>query len=468
MKKWIWLGLAGVIVIWALSAAVTLPAVQSKLQAAAAAELARPEYTGAFDEVKASFSGQEATLTGRVASQAEHDQLTTVIGSRMRTAGSSLAPVTAVYNSVGVAYELQRQRPKPWLLLARHNGQGVIAGVLPPELKDKAVKALTDKLAGAKVTPQINTKLASDSKPRPALDANATLDAKAVPQVADDQVAVTAVDGQWVLLKVTSKDTEISDALFTANVDSGEVVEAMAPIRAQQAAEEEKAQNAKLPPAYAGIVALPEALHIFGQAGDDESQRRLVSSLTAAYPKRKVLTSAVRVSNETRKDSDWASALAALPKGDNDAFIAAFTAGGKPVVWNGKDDEPAMQKALATTLPSTFNYAALWMPYVTWLKSTEPPAPKLNIPSPPALNLPKPTVPPAPGSPPVVQPAPRTLPPPSNGPPASTITVPPPVPVPPPAPPAGSSSPVTPPPAPPPATPAPASPAPSPAAPPAK
>ncbi len=444
MKKWIWLGLAGVVVIWALSAGIMLPAVQSKLQAAAIVELAKPQYTGAFDDVKVSFSGQEATLTGTVASQAEHDLLTSVIGSTMRTPDSSLAPVTAVYNSVGVAYELSRQRPKPWLLLARYNGQGVIAGVLPADLKDKAVKALTDKLAGAKVTAQLNAKLGSDGKVRPAADAATTLDAKAVPQVADGQVAVTAVDGQWVSLKITSKDTEISDALSSANVDSSEVVEAMAPIRALQAAEEEKAQNARLPAAYAGVVALPDALHIFGQAGDEESQRRLVSALSTAYPKRKVLTSAVRVSAETRRDADWTSNLATLPKGDNDAFVAALTAGGKPVVWTGKDDEPAMQKELAAALPPTFNYAALWMPYSAWLKSKEPPAPKLNIPAPPTLNIPKPTLPPAPSAPPVVQPAPKTLPPPSGNPPASTISVPPPAPPPPPP---NSPAPVTPPPA---------------------
>ncbi len=389
MKKWIWMGLGGVLLLWLLGAAVMLPAVQAKLEKAASQKLARPEYTGAFDEVKVAFSGQDATLTGKVGSQAEHSQLTSLITDSLRTPGSSLNPVGSVSNRVGVAYELSRLHPKPWLLIARYNDkQGVIAGVVPPEWKEKAVKAVEAKLPDAKLIPAVNAKLGSDDKPRAALDAASTLDAKAIPQLADREIAVTSLDGHWTTFKATSDDTEIRNAIAGANAETADVTEALSPLRSLQAAEAEKIRQTTLPPSYGAVVALPESLYIYGLAGDGEAQRGLLTALSNAYPRRKILTSAIKLSNDVRAAADWAPAVASLPKKDGEAFVAALKASATPAeqsaVFTGKGDLAAMQKALSGVLPATFDFATLWEPYGSWLKVKEaPPAPKILPPAPP-------------------------------------------------------------------------------------
>ncbi|MDB6139246.1 MAG: hypothetical protein JWO94_2318 [Verrucomicrobiaceae bacterium] len=410
MKKWIWVGLAGVVLLWALGAVSVLPSAQARLETAATAELGKPEYTGAFDEVKVAFSGQNATLTGKVGSQKDHAQLATLIAEKIRTPGSSLNPVEEVTDHVGVAYELSRLHPTPWLLIARYAGQGIVGGVVPSDLKDKAARVLSDKLAGAKITSSLNATLDREGKPRPPADAGASLDAKAVPALADGEIAVSALDGRWTSMKASIQDTEVSNAI---GIDSSAIIETLAPLRAMQAAEAEKVRQATLPPAYGAVAALPGSLHIFGLTGDGESQRNLLTSLSTAYPKRKILTSAIKTSSDIRPGSDWAAALASLPKGDNDAFVAALPSGNKAVVFTGKDDEAAMEKALGSILPPSFNFSALWDPYASWLKAKEaPPVPKLlPPPSQPPVKL---APPPAPPATPVPPPSAPTPPPPSS------------------------------------------------------
>lgn len=416
MKKWIWVGLAGVVLLWLLGAAVMLPAVQTKLEKAASLELAKPEYTGAFDQVKVAFSGQDAVLTGKVGSQGEHEQLTTIIAESVRTPGSSLNPVSSVTNRVGVAYELGRLNPKPWLLIARYGGkQGVIAGVVPPDLKEKAVKAVEAKLTDVKFIPSINAKLGSDSKPRAPLDAAAALDAKTLPQLADGEIAVSPFNGHWTTFKATSEDTEISDALTSASVAAADVIEALAPLRALQAVEVEKVRQTTLPPAYGAVVALPDSLHIYGLTGDVDSQRGLLSALSGKFPKRKILTSAIKTSPDIRAAADWAPLVASLPNKDGEAFIAAIkvtdTPAERSATFTGKGDQAAMQKALAAVLPATFDFGSLWEPYGAWLKAKEaPPAPKILPPAPPPTPS-QPSVQVAPPSTPAPSPTPATPPP---------------------------------------------------------
>ena len=426
MKKWVWIGFAGVVLLWLLGAGMLLPAIQKTLETAAKAELAKPEYTNAFDDVQVSFSGQEATLTGRVSSQRERDLAGTVVSEKVRVAdslGSSLNPVTAVVNHVVLDYALAHQRPKPWLLVAAYGKQATVAGVLPVEWKEPAAKALTAKLAGSTISNLINSKLAGDAKPRPAADANATLDAKTLPQVADGEIAVSVVDGHWVTLKPGSQDAEISSALLLADVDYSDLTDALSPLRTWQAAEKEKARQATLPPAYAGVTVLPDTLHVWGLVGDDGSQRRLMVALTAAFPKRKVLTNALKLSGDVRSESDWVPAVAELPKKDGEAFIAALKSGAKPVIWDGKGDQAAMQKALEGSLSKTFGFTDLWEPYANWQKAKNAPPPPPAAPpaaaapaatatppanpaaSPPALKIPPPTLITPTNPPPVLAPA---------------------------------------------------------------
>jgi len=430
MKKWIWLGLAGVVLLWLLGAAAMLPAVQTKLETAAKLELSKPEYTGAFDQVQVAFSGQDATLTGKVGSQREHAQLTTIIAESVRTPGSSLNPVSSVINRAGVAYELSRQHPKPWLLVARYGGkQGVIAGVVAPDLKDKAVKAVEARLADVKFISSVNARLGSDSKPRPAPDAATTLDAKVLPQLADGEIAVSPLDGRWTTFKASNEDIEISNAL--AGAESSDVIEALAPLRAMQAVEAEKVRQTTLPPSYGAVAALPDSLHIFGLTGDAESQRGLLTALSNAYPKRKILTSSIKTSNDIRAAAEWAPLVASLPNKDGEAFIAAIkatdTPAGRSATFVGKGDQAAMQKALVGVLPATFDFGSLWEPYGSWLKAKEaPPAPKVLPPAPPpspsqpSIKIAPPAVP-APATPPAAAPGVTPTPPPPAKPPVTIV-----------------------------------------------
>ena len=449
MKKWIWLGFAGAVVLWLLGALVTVGPMRTALELAAKNELANAEYTGAFDNVTVTFSGQEASASGKVGSQADHELLTNVLKDRIRTPGSSLNPVTAVSNATGVSYELSRLHPKPWVLVSRFNGQAIIAGVLPADLKDKAVQAITANLAGAKVTSIVNSGLSSDAKVRPANNAEASLDAKVLPKVAEGEIAVSALTGTWSTFSATRSDLDVANALTFANVDSSDVVEALVPLRNFQAAEAEKIRQAGLPPAYAAVVALPDTLHIYGLAGDGESERKLTSALVAAYPKRKVLTTAMKQSNDIRANSDWTAAVKDLPKGDADTFVAALTAAGKTLVYKDKGDQAAMQKALSPLLPATFDFAAAWTPYGNWLKppapppAPAPPAPPAAAPMAPQIKVGQPLPStgsnlkigaPAPISP-APTPKPKELTPPSGNPAPSPVTIPQPAPSsPPPAP----------------------------------
>ncbi len=382
MKKWVWTGLAGVVVIWALAAWIMLPAVQATLEAATRAELAKPEYTNAFDNVKVTFSGQEATLTGTVGAARERDQAGAVVANNVRAGGSSSNPVTNVENRVGVDYGLAHRRPKPWLLVARHGTDATLSGLLPVEWKEEAGKVLGAKLAGAKVNNLINARLSADARPRPALDARTTLDAKSLPDFAEGTVTVSNLDGRWTTLKTNASDTDARDALAFAAVEFYDVADALAPFHAWQAAEKEKARQATLPLSYAAVVALPDSLHVYGQVGDDDSQRRLVmAGLGAAYPKRRILTNAVKLSPDFRGNASWIESISALPKTDGETFVAAFKAGEKPVLWDGKGDQAAMEKALASVLPATFSKVDLWQTYDNWQKAKNAPLPAVPAPA---------------------------------------------------------------------------------------
>ena len=430
------------------------------------AELAKPEYTGAFENVKVTFSGQDATVTGKVSSQAEHELLTTIIAEKVRTPGSSLNPVTSVSNGTGMDYAYARLHPKPWLLAAHFNGQGVITGLVPNELKDKAVQALTAKLGSAKVTSTVNVKLEVEAKVRPAVNAEGSLDAKALPALADGDIAISTLTGAWATLKANRTDIEVTNELNAAgaSIDSSEVIEALLPLRNYQAAEAEKARQATLPLAYAGIIALKETLQIYGLAGDEESSRRFTEAVSAAYPKRRVVTTAMKVSTQIHNNADWTAAVKDLPKGEADVFVAALTAGGKTAVYKDKGDQAAMEKALSSLLPKDFDFKTLWEPYSNWL--TPPPSvPSAPVPAPveaaPTSNIkigqPQPLSI-GPGSSGLKLSAPqpvKTLPPPSGNPTPSPVTIPTPPPAPVPAPAPAST----------PAVPAPAS---APTAPPAK
>ncbi|MES2995633.1 MAG: BON domain-containing protein [Verrucomicrobiota bacterium] len=99
MKRWIWAGFAIVVTLALVATAFILPAMQRELNNSVRQKLAvaGPD----FDDVTVTFSGQEATLTGSVATVDQKYRAGGLVGEQIRGDGAIAAhlnPVTAVIN----------------------------------------------------------------------------------------------------------------------------------------------------------------------------------------------------------------------------------------------------------------------------------------------------------------------------------------------------------------------------------
>lgn len=359
MKKWYLLGLLIVLLLWLAGAFILLPSTERALTTAATSALADPEHRLAFEDVKVMFSGQEALLTGEVASQADRQAAEALIAQKIRL-GSSLNPVIAVRNALVVSDEYALKHPKPWLMVLLTPNGPTVSGVLPKAAdREAATKALGASLgaSGAALVNQIKS-APELSNIRPAPDLTATLASRDVADLAArakadarlrSAIAISACDGRWTLLPAETGIAAIATALGSAHPDLSLVSAAYAPLEALKVEQAEKERLALLPAPALGFAITGQTIRITGTLADQAARDALLKAITAKYPglRPEDLTT---ISPTVKPVSDWTKALAECPKaGTTPVIFGLGSPDAKPVIWDGKATADTFAKTLASS-----------------------------------------------------------------------------------------------------------------------
>lgn len=224
---------------WFFGVAMHLPGVQRDLAKAARSLVDDATYDGIYQNVTITFSGQEATLTGSVATEDEKILLGNIIREqvRLRDEQPLRNPVTAVHNHVRVDPATAPQRHATWLLVAVYGSQKRVEGVLKSPSQRHA---LLEKLEQLWPSPDPTSReranqIIVDERARPADDWDKTL--SGVPDFSSELqekrgrdralIAVTTGDGQWHTFAPSAGDKEITAALSAAHVSIREVTLAL-------------------------------------------------------------------------------------------------------------------------------------------------------------------------------------------------------------------------------------------------
>ena len=266
MKKYFQSGIILVLVLWLLGVLIYLPSTEGKLQEAAKVKLAA-DAGGVFAQVKAEFSGQQAILSGAVATAAEKAQAQTLIEKQLHLPGwftANMNPVAGVTNDIAVDPEHAPFRARPWLILTLFGGNQRLDGVLPAaEQREQLLTAIAGKLPPP--TTPLNNQIAIAKTALPATHWDATQtevpDLTATPKE-ESVIAVSACDGKWTRFPAKAANAEIADALRASKVPDNEIGHALAKLRtwknltpeeikqqAEQKATAEAAVKAKTKPA---------------------------------------------------------------------------------------------------------------------------------------------------------------------------------------------------------------------------
>ncbi|MEI7956099.1 MAG: hypothetical protein WCJ66_13100 [Verrucomicrobiota bacterium] len=235
MKKYFQSGIILVLILWLFGAMIYLPSTETKLQEAARVKLAAAK-GGVFAKVSAEFSGQQAILTGAVATAAEKAQAQELIENHVRLPGwftGNMNPVTGVTNHIAVDPEHAPFRPQPWLILTLYGGNQRLDGVLPSAgQRQDLLSTIVSKLPPP-VTP-LNDQIAVAETALAAANWEATQaevpDLTATPKE-DRAIAVTTCDGKWSSFPATATDAEIAAALKASKVPENEITHALAKLR---------------------------------------------------------------------------------------------------------------------------------------------------------------------------------------------------------------------------------------------
>ncbi len=154
MNSLSFIGLCGVLAIWLAAVLPSLRQTEVALSRATQGVLAKANAQGVYAHVKVRYSGQEATLEGRVATDEDRQQVIALIRKQVRLPaffGKELNPVTAVHDRLTLDRSLAR--PAPEISLA--SMEPAIGVTLLPDIchvhgvvADAAEKALVLRLVG--------------------------------------------------------------------------------------------------------------------------------------------------------------------------------------------------------------------------------------------------------------------------------------------------------------------------------
>ncbi|MCX6874262.1 MAG: BON domain-containing protein [Verrucomicrobia bacterium] len=236
MKKYLQSGIILLLMMWLVGALIYLSSTEDKLHAAAKLKLEDTKNDGVFARVQVQFKGQEASLSGPVATPEEKAQAEALIKTKIRLPGwftANINPVTAVHNQITIDPEHAPYRPRPWLIVSLFGGNQRVDGVLKsPEQRQELLVAIAAKLP-APTTP-LNNQISIAEKALPCADWDATHtgipDLSATPQ-GQSTIAVSPCDGQWSTFPATVSDLEIAAALKSSKVPIMEITHALAKLR---------------------------------------------------------------------------------------------------------------------------------------------------------------------------------------------------------------------------------------------
>ena len=264
MKKYFQSGILLVLVLWLLGVLIYLPSTEGKLQEAAKTKLAADK-GGVFAQVKTEFNGQQATLSGAVATAAEKAQAEDLIANHLRLPGwftANMNPVTGVTNHIAVDPEHAPFRARPWLILTLFGDNQRLDGVLPSAAqRQDLLSAIASKLP-APATP-LNDQIAVAETALAAANWEATQagfpDLTATPKDTST-IAASTCDGKWSTFPATATNAEVAAALQASKVPDNEITHALAKLRAwKYLTPEELKQQADQLAAEAAAKAKPKA-----------------------------------------------------------------------------------------------------------------------------------------------------------------------------------------------------------------
>jgi hypothetical protein len=238
VKKYFQSGIILVLVLWLIGALIYLPWIGPSLTTAARALLADPAHAGVFAKVNVSFSGQEATLIGPVATAEERAAAIDLIGKKLRLKAwlsGGINPVTAVHDKKLIVDPVNAPpRPRSWLIVSLFGGSQRIDGVLRSEAERLE---LLEKIAAKLPAPTIplNNQVMIDAKALPVRDWAATLaNLPDLTATAADQsaLAISACDGTWTPLPADADNGKITAALPASTIPDNQLNSALTKLRA--------------------------------------------------------------------------------------------------------------------------------------------------------------------------------------------------------------------------------------------
>jgi outer membrane protein OmpA-like peptidoglycan-associated protein/osmotically-inducible protein OsmY len=392
MRKYLFRVLIFVAILWAIGAWWYLPQTESSLTKAAQAKLEEAKHQGVFKQVKVEFSGQEASLTGVVATSADKEAAGKIVAEEIRLPrerGEEHNPVIAVHNELIVDPEATDRRPEWLLVTAQPSGQRVDGWVRSPTQVTEFVEKFSAKLPAGGLA-KTNIQLHTETTALPPADWEGTLtnipDFKALLEGKPDKerglIAISACDGKWATLTATATDAEIAAALTTVGkqkVPATELTDAVASLRAwhsgpsqaeldRMAAEKvaaEKAQaealakqrakakadaEAKMKlatpglPAYIGVTAQGKTVGLFGAVPTEAEKALATANAQQTYSGSTIDSSKVQLDAQRTVPTPPSLKLPAAPtEKDKANFIglATFDGTSKPYAADAFDSEIA-------------------------------------------------------------------------------------------------------------------------------
>lgn len=376
MNKWTLRAVFGVLLLWLLSGLIQKPIMEESLTRHTQAALSAPEHRGVFADVKPAFDGQQATLTGTVGSQALREQARDIVTNKVRPTGEwgeSYNPVTRVIDQMRVDPAWLDQHPQQYLIASYYDNHVELLGWVKtaPEAKE-ALTALEAKYSGIKCYDRTRVR----DGLRAGSDWATTL--KTIPDLRTAEgaaktgsLAFSAVDGKWTTLPGTTTDDQAVAPATAANLEADPVQAALGHIRGWVAREAENERIAKLPPAYVGVMALPDRLHVYGHAHKFEDSVLLVDQIKKALPGIQV-EEHVPIDTNVKPGPDWQTPLKGITPKKDTAFAFALAPGGKASTWDTTGGLEGMKKALSPSLPADYDsYPDLYAAYEKWAKAKE-------------------------------------------------------------------------------------------------
>jgi len=242
VKKYHYLSVVLFLLLWVLGVNLYLPAVQKDLAEAARKTISGKQYGGVFNEVSVSFSGQEAVLSGKVATAEQSAEVEKIVREQVRLPDQQPTrnPVIAVHNNIEVNPELAHA---PWLIATSFGESRRVDGYL--KSADQSLQlfsSLGGNLPGAK----LNRQAIVDEKSLPVKDWQKTIAtlpdfAKLLEGKKDKEaslVAATNCDGEWKVFPPEVTDDEVAEYLQASRVTAKQVSMALNDLRTMPSAEE--------------------------------------------------------------------------------------------------------------------------------------------------------------------------------------------------------------------------------------